>query len=106
MRLPPELTLGRFSAMTEDAASVFRHEYGHHLKDNLFALGKKREFQQWETIYKSKPKGWWNMKVSGYGSSNSSEAFSESFAAYSSPKYTSGALPKEVEKFFKNLLGA
>jgi hypothetical protein len=32
------------------------------------------------------------------------EAFAEAFAAYSSPLYKKGMLPKEVETFFKELL--
>jgi len=37
--------------------------------------------------------------VSGYASSNQEELFAESFAAFTSPKYKSGMLPKPIEEF-------
>jgi len=38
-------------------------------------------------------------EISGYASQDSYEAFAESFAAYTSPSYKKGMLPKPIEDF-------
>lgn len=72
-----------------------RHELGHAIRENI----SDEDMSVWYGIWDRH-----GNKVSKYGSTNASEFFSESFAAYTSPKYKIGMLPKEIESFFDDLL--
>jgi hypothetical protein len=99
---PNELNIGQeqYNVGTK-LETAFRHEYGHFISqytpnwlewtDNVHdKIGGKQTFKE---------------KVSFYAGKDYDEAFAESFAAWSHPKYkqANNKLPKEVEQYFDNL---
>ena len=93
---------GNFS-ISSDPMSSLRHEFGHYLQETVlmkdsFKDKVWRKIAERENVY-----DYFEKYVSKYASSNVQEAFAESFAAYTSPKYQTGMLPKEIEKYFDDL---
>lgn len=91
--------------VSSDFFGNFRHEMGHHIRDNSskFTLETNKKFTKlWKEKRGTK---YFEQNVSQYAQTNSNEAFSECFAAYTSPKYKTGMLPKEIESIFEELLG-
>lgn len=84
-----------------DLFSVCRHEYGHHVWDSVLR-SDKFEFVE---IWKEKGKEYFSKNVSRYAATNMSEAFSECFSSYTSPKYKIGMLPKDIEDYFIKIVG-
>ena len=82
----PRGTLGKLYSVEGDIFATFRHEFGHHVRSSL----PFERHIQWEEIYKSQPRSFWNESISTYGAQNSSELFAESFTYYTSPIYKSG----------------
>ena len=98
----PQLTLGEYHAVGPGVYDVFRHEYGHHIFDSL-PRSKREEFND---LYgrPSRESGiWWDVDVSVLATRNNWEGFCESFAAYTSPKYRPGKLPKPLEDFMATI---
>ena len=97
------LKLGKNFSIGKDYFSTARHEFGHHLQENVlmkddFKDKVWRKIAEKENVY-----DFFEKNVSKYASSNVQEAFAESFSAYTSPKYKRGMLPKEIEKYFDDL---
>jgi hypothetical protein len=90
--------------VSKDFFSTFRHEMGHHIKDHM-----PKEYlaitRRMARIWREKGKKYFGDRVSKYAGANLNEAFSECFAAYTSPKYRKGMLPKDIEEIFEDLLG-
>jgi len=78
---------------------VWRHEFGHHVYHNVMDPSVRME---WNEFIKTAPV----RKVSRYARTDRSEAFAESFSAYTHPDYKSGMLPKGIEDFLSDVLGA
>jgi hypothetical protein len=97
------LVLGKFNATT-GIEGTFRHEYGHHIYENI---GDKKLDLEWREIYKHGIGGpnYFMDDVSKYASSNFDEAFSECFSVYTSPLYKKGMMNSEIENYFEKLLG-
>jgi hypothetical protein len=108
------VSFGKYST-TSDFAGTFRHELGHAVQTQT----PRRNTKEWNRTLKEaagsdsarwnpKTREWVRKNISEYGSTSSSEAFAESFSAYTHPAYKSSKnkLPKPVEDYFKNLLGA
>lgn len=99
------LSLGRRSWTTgSDLFSTARHEFGHHLWYN--SVPELR--QKFVKFRQSKESGYFGRWVSKYADTNASEAFAETFAAYTSPLHRSTVkrtLPVELtdllDEFFK-----
>lgn len=93
----------------DESISIFEHEVGHALH---FALDEVEYpninyWLEWSNIYDSESTDWWAKNLSRYGSTNSYEAFAESFATYMHPDYGKKfKLPKKVEEYFAEILGA
>ena len=84
-----------------DIGTTIRHEFGHHI---FYRTLEGRERQIWADLFYSKGSKAVDFKVvSDYATTNASEAFAESFAAYSSPLYREG-LPEKVIQFFDTYL--
>ncbi len=117
----PLLSVSRKSyTVGEDFKYVFRHELGHHFQDsiiqsddvilnakggNFFKLWKKVGIDKDGSFNSDISKSWFKKNVSEYSGTNSAEAFAESFSAYTSSLYKRGMLPKQVEKYFDDLIG-
>jgi len=101
-------------AVGEDLFSLFRHEMGHNVKYNLAVTkGKlkksivdaKDKFEQlWTKKFLAKETSYFSKKISKYAAVSEDEAFAECFSAFTSPKYSAGMLPKEIESIFDDLL--
>lgn len=89
----PRITLGEYRATGSGVYDAFRHEYGHHIFENL-SSSKREEFN---SIYEDPANAWWS--VSGLFERSNIEGFSEAFAVYTSPKYRSGKLPTPLENY-------
>jgi len=99
--LSHELTLGKHNVGV-DLHTVFRHEMGHHFHREIISIFDR---QEWHDIFKIHSKKYWRENVSVYGSKIDSELFAECFAAFTSPKYKMGMLPRNVENFFEKVIG-
>lgn len=100
-----QLTIGK-ETVGQDFSTRVRHEYGHHVQDHAGlpvdpTTGRKISWQNLSNKYVGKDKP---TVVSDYAKTSHKELYAESFAAYTSPKYTRGALPKEIETYFDLLL--
>jgi hypothetical protein len=75
-----------------DIASVFRHEYGHHIYANSSPSVKR----EWSSIASKTVR----RSISSYAGSSVEEGFAEAFCAKTSSLYKKGGLPKSVDDFF------
>ena len=75
------------------------HEMGHHYNFSESIISSKK----WDALYAEQGKKYFYDNVSLYATTNSSEAFAESFAMFTAPNYKIGTLPKEIEDVFKVL---
>jgi len=82
-----------------DLRMQFRHEFAHEIFNTQLNKSQK---SSWEAVAKPLLG---TSTVSRYGGTNSSELFSEAFAAYTSPKYKPGSLPSSVEGWMRKNLG-
>lgn len=101
--LTPRMRLGEWT-VGQDSASIFRHEFGHHMQ---IRLRTTQLDVKWIDVWKGVPEAEWKKKVSWYSATDSGEAFAEAFAAYTSPLYGQGnkrRLPKLIEEFFDKAL--
>ena len=114
-----KFVIGEYS-FGDNGLDIFRHEYGHHLRQQLLIHPKAGKVgkREWDAIFdkhirppgKNLPEGKRLKfppafrKISEYACSNSSEAFSECFAAYTHPGYVRGTLAKDIEEFMDTLL--
>jgi hypothetical protein len=78
---------------------ILRHEIGHHFH-YVARGGAKKLANDMKRLYERKGAKWVKRNVSLYSGTNWHEFYAESFAAYTSPLYKSGMLPKEVEVLF------
>jgi hypothetical protein len=85
-------------------SGVFRHELGHSVYDILSDASQR----DWVRVVSGSLEASRSIrKISEYAASNTDEAFAESFAAYTCKEYkTKGGLPKAVERYIKEMLGA
>lgn len=85
-----------------DAKSVFRHEFGHRFwhQDLHSSLRVQWNKMAKEFVGPNAP-----VRVSQYATTNASELFAESFAAYTHPNYVQGSMPTVIEDFMRILLG-
>jgi hypothetical protein len=86
-----------------------RHEIGHsiHFVLDEVEYPKINYWRKWQEIYASEKPDWWVRNVSRYASTDSMEAFAESFSAYMHPEYgVDLRLPKKIEDFFSDILGS
>ncbi len=92
-------TLGDWDIGT-DVTTIFNHELGHSLQRSIA--------QGWDDIWRSQSKGFWEKKVSMYGSASNRELWAESFSAYTHPSYglKGKRLPKLIEDFMQKNVGA
>lgn len=81
----------------------FRHELGHMLSTKDFVEGFVAAAAKVDAM---KNLGWFRRNVSEYAGTNIDEAIAESFALYTRPDYPKGALPANLEAFFREQLGA
>lgn len=88
-----------------DFQGLFRHEFGHYIFDNVLTTIQKDD---WSFLVANNPGA--IEKISYYASTKSSEAFAESFSAYTAQTYDRAAkfgsnhrLPQVVEEFFDSL---
>ena len=98
-----KVTPGKWSGCN-DLSGTVRHEIGHAVQHRISGSTRRN----WNVVYGSMSTKTISKQISKYGSKNAQEAFSESFAMYTSPVYKSSSkkLPKDVDNYFKNLLGA
>jgi hypothetical protein len=103
---PPTLGADKVGGGFKD---TFRHELGHAVHKSIPVKSKEK----WSIIYsslESRMYGTYVMRdrVSTYAATNIKEGFAESFSAYTNPMYGKNQrrLPKPVEDYFKDLLGA
>jgi hypothetical protein len=85
-------------------SGVVRHEYGHAVMSSLRS-GEVTE--GWYTVWESRSANDWSKSISKYASSNSREAFAESFSAYTHPTYGQPGVPRlptDVESFMKKVV--
>jgi hypothetical protein len=113
-----EVTLGKGSWLTGDTfASRVRHELGHAISSRYDVIkswdkcvnGIAGTRVDTDLSWKSSGVGnWFTKNVSHYAGSSYEEAFSECFSAYTSSTYKEGRskLPKPIDDYFKDLLGA
>jgi len=98
-----------------DFFTVSRHEFGHYV-DNVLRkmqdwpsktstkfLGFNHQ-SEWRKLYK-KHQNQWETLFGKYSTADKYEGFAEAFAAYTSPDYKKGMMPKDVESYLKKLLG-
>lgn len=94
------LTMGSGSFLVSGGfKGALRHEYGH----AVLTHSSSRVKSDWASVW-NKEGGSFAKKVSKYSSTNSREAFAESFSAWTSSRYgavSNRALPKEVHAFFE-----
>lgn len=83
----------------KDIRTSFRHELAHEVFSETFSRAKQAAWQR------ASNDSIGNATVSRYGGTSHSELFSESFAAYTSPLYERGALPKKIEGWLDKNLG-
>lgn len=76
-----------------DLGTTFRHELGHEVFQAGFSGARRSEWTRLTADLVG------TATVSRYGGTNSSELFSEAFAAYTSRNYRRGSLPSHVERF-------
>lgn len=97
------LTIGpKWFSVGEDAATNFRHEYGHRVLDKA----PEKIERQWLTTSLGLSKE--RRLISSYANQDHHEAFAEAFSAYTSPLYGQGPrlhLPEKIEKFFDEFIG-
>ena len=89
---------------TQSTFGVWRHEFGHHVHRRILTYSQRAK---WKRFYSTKGSSWFKSNISTYGGTNEAEAFAESFAAFTSESYGTGAglsLPKEVETIMENFL--
>lgn len=99
-----DLTLGQHLTSKESIQQSVRHEFGHALHDQGLTV---KEYDAWDTVWRSKNSAEWSSSVSDYASENKKELFAESFAAYTHRSYESTSkLPKEIDGYFTTLLGS
>ena len=98
---PKDVDIGSVYNVEQGLKGVIRHEVGHKVDDILFLEDR----MVWDEIYRSKSKDWWGKNISYYAEVDASEAFAESFTAYTNVRYKAGTLPKEIEKFFDKNIG-
>ena len=93
------LTIGS-SKVDVSMTGVLRHEVGHRVQHSLPAETQKK----WDAI--SVAVDW--SKVSGYAvnTGKQSELFAESYSAFTHKDYAAGMLPKAIESFMSDLIGA
>lgn len=105
------LNLGEGFNVSTDFRAVVRHEYGHHA---YYKALTKSQRAMWDGVYNGVPDSWWTYRVSKYASTTASEAFAESFSAYTSPFYRTPIvegsssvrkLPDDLEKVMEKLIG-
>ena len=114
------LSIGRGKhLMGTDLNSTYRHEFGHHVHrkvltsqqrikwTNMFnerKLNRKHLDVRGSKIKLKEIDEWFKKNLSKYGGSMTSEAFAESFSAYTSPLYTESKkkLPDFIEQFLKD----
>jgi len=91
----------RIGAFTNDGSfqGTVRHELGHMMEDNI----SHTAMAEWRDLYASKSKDWWSTRCSTYGSSDYSEAFAESFSAFTNPIRTQPLDPL-IEDYFNRVL--
>ena len=111
-RIAKDIPGGAFN-VGKDLATVYRHEYAHHLyhSNNMW-----RAAPRWEKLMRDE--GYFHQaqidnpdayrgsdrirrEVSVYVGTNHFEAFAETFAAYTHPGYKAGSLPPKIEAFYR-----
>jgi SPP1 gp7 family putative phage head morphogenesis protein len=100
---PPKL--GGYSPCEDGLRSVWRHEYGHHVRKQLLTDDERREVTALYRKYHDSGK--LPETVSLYGDTNDSEFFSEIFSVYTNPEYGkpgSDKLPDDIEQFLRKVL--
>jgi hypothetical protein len=85
-----------------DAGSMFRHEASHKLYYEGMIGSERRVWKHIATPYVGKKEG--KEQVSGYGATSPTELFAESMAAYTSPNYERGSLPRVIEMTVEKVL--
>jgi len=95
------------SSESGTAASVWRHELGHHVHISQLNYNPiwddLRLNQSWDDIWNQKGPSWFRKNVTEYAATNAKEAFAETFAGYYSPLYKRGLLPNILEEFMDAL---
>jgi len=108
--LSPNLQLGSYN-VSKDFNSAFRHEYGHHVYSKVVT---KEMSDKWDTYFVNNIFEEYTdfKKISTYADTDASEAFAETFAAITSPKYswkgaygTATRLPKDIEDMMISIIG-
>ena len=107
--IKPSLSLGKktFNVGGSEFRSNMRHELGHHYFEKVLVgtdakVIKRNKFLNiW---FRKGEKKYFKKNIGVYAGTDVNEAFAESFAAYTSPKYKKGMLPKDIEKYFDDLL--
>ena len=110
----PELFMASEYVGGHTLRGTLRHEVGHlvhwralpdgqHNADWLKLWVSLRDDPSFGKGRASRTKGW--NQVSWYANQNHKEAFAESFAAYTHPKYKAGMLPDKVEAFLDSRIG-
>ena len=103
-----QINQGKWSiGQPDDVFSTFRHEYGHYMFDTVMTQGQQEKFNA--TVKVENGIGRDVLKeISGLASKNNWEAFSELFAAKTSPLYRKlkqkQKLPKQIDDYFDDLL--
>lgn len=101
----PMLKLGKgVFNVGDDYQTILRHEFGHYFHHCLVSGRTSKDVKSFFIMYNKNP-SFFAKNVSEYASENAAEAFAETFAAYTSPLYKSGSLPKEIETIFSKILG-
>ena len=94
------------SSESGTAASVWRHELGHHVQSLLSYNPVWDDLnlnRAWNDIWNTKGPTWFKKNLTQYGGSAKNEAFAETFASYYSPLYKRGLLPEILEEFMDAL---
>ena len=95
-----------------DMTGTARHEIGHMLSRSTWvqkggevelAGGVRGKVKSWNAIAGNKSAGWWKSNVSEYASTNTAEAFAESFSVYTAPGGRE-VLPTELRVYFDAVL--
>ena len=92
-------------AVGANDVDVLRHEFGHGVYKEILA---KNEIGAWKQIWIDNGSDYFKANVSKYAGTNPSEAFAESFSAWTHPRYgTEGVkrLPSDIEEFLERNFG-
>ena len=93
-------------SLSQSAADIATHEYGHHVLDQM-VKANVGETGRLVSIWKTTPKSQLR-KISDYAADHPAEMFCEALLAYTHPSYGTKQgvkLPKVLEGYFKDIIG-